>query len=103
LEKISKVEEVFKINALHEFQQQNTILSPGETIDELMYHHKISLEELSERLGVTMIDLANLMNGNRPITDQLAARLEDIFNVEKQYWVNLEKIYSSEIVRYENF
>lgn len=68
-----------------------------------MYYHKISLEELSERLGITMIDLANLMNGNKPINDKLAARLEEVFNVEKQYWLNLEKIYSSEIIRYENF
>ena len=68
-----------------------------------MYHHKISLEELSERLGITMIDLANLMNVNKPINDKLAARLEEVFNVEKQYWLNLEKIYSSEIVRHENF
>jgi addiction module HigA family antidote len=64
---------------------------PGEILlEEFIKPLGISQVELAEWIGVSYPRLNEIVNGKRAITPDTALRLEQVFGVDAQFWLNLE-------------
>ena len=64
---------------------------PGEMLlEEFIRPLGISQTELAEWIGVSYPRLNEIVNGKRAITPDTALRLEQVFGVDAQFWLNLE-------------
>jgi len=50
----------------------------------------MSQKELAERIGVTPVRVNEIIKGKRGITPDTALRLEALFGMEAQVWLNLQ-------------
>lgn len=58
----------------------------GKKIKQLRESHKMTLEQLGDRLGVTKGYIHHMENGNRKISLDFLQSIADIFNVEMYYF-----------------
>jgi addiction module HigA family antidote len=64
---------------------------PGETLlEEFLKPLALTQTELAERLGVSYPRVNELVHGKRDMTPDTALRLERLFGVEAQVWLNLQ-------------
>jgi addiction module HigA family antidote len=64
---------------------------PGEMLlDEFIKPLGIAQTELANWIGVSYPRLNEIVNGKRAITPDTALRLEQVFGVDAQFWLNLE-------------
>jgi len=64
---------------------------PGEMLmEEFLKPLKITQSELAEKLGVSYPRVNELIHGKRGITPDTALRLEQLFGMEAQFWLNLQ-------------
>lgn len=65
--------------------------SPGKMLwFEFMKPSKISVDDLSERLNMSYIDIEAILTDNNPITPGLAAKLANTFDTTVTFWLNLQ-------------
>ena len=81
-----------------------TAVPPGMTIKEVLEDHHMTQKELAARLGLSEKHISKLINGEVPLTQDVAMRLERVFGVEASFWNGLEAAYRESIlkVEYEN-
>lgn len=75
-------------------------IPPGETIKEQMASQHISQKDFAAHMGMSLKRLNNLINGDVPITQEVAIRLEMILGVPATFWIRLEKIYRVKLLKY---
>ncbi|GBE15358.1 MAG TPA: addiction module antidote protein, HigA family [Proteobacteria bacterium] len=64
---------------------------PGEMLfEEFLEPLKMTQVELAERLGVSYPRINELIHGKRGVTPDTALRLERLFGMEAQFWLNLQ-------------
>ena len=64
---------------------------PGEMLlEEFLKPLGLPQTELAERLGVSYPRVNELVHGKRDMTPDTALRLERLFGVEAQFWLNLQ-------------
>jgi addiction module HigA family antidote len=64
---------------------------PGEMLmEEFLKPLKMTQSELAERLGVSYPRVNELIHGKRGITPDTALRLEKLFGMEAEFWLNLQ-------------
>ena len=64
---------------------------PGEMLlEEFLKPLGISQAELAAKLGVSYPRINELIHGKRGITPDTALRLEQLFGMEAQFWLNLQ-------------
>lgn len=64
---------------------------PGEMLlEEFLRPLDLSQTELAERLGVSYPRINELIHGKRGVTPDTALRLERLFGMEAQFWLNLQ-------------
>jgi antitoxin HigA-1 len=64
---------------------------PGEMLlEEFIKPLGLSQTELAEWIGVSYPRLNEIVNGKRGVTPDTALRLEQVFGVDAQCWLNLE-------------
>jgi addiction module HigA family antidote len=64
---------------------------PGEMLkEEFLMPLGLSQRELSQKLGVSYPRLNELIHARRGMTTDTALRLEQLFGVEAQFWLNLQ-------------
>jgi len=64
---------------------------PGEMLlEEFLKPLNMTQSELAEKLGVSYPRVNELINGKRGITPDTALRLEKLFGMEAQFWLNLQ-------------
>jgi len=69
-------------------------ITPGEILKEdFMEPLGISINKLSRDLGVPPNRISEIVNGKRAITADTALRLQRYFNIEAQFWLNLQAEY----------
>jgi antitoxin HigA-1 len=67
---------------------------PGEMLlEEFVKPLGISQSELAEWIGVSYPRLNELINGKRGVTPDTALRLEQVFGMSAQFWLNLQTIW----------
>lgn len=75
-------------------QDELDLLSPpGATIKETMEELGIDLPVFCLRMNLAIPEAYQLLKGDMVITTQLADRLEGLFNIDAQFWLNLEANY----------
>lgn len=69
-------------------------IHPGEVLlEEFMRPMGISQYRLAKELHVTPIRISEIVNGKRAMTADTALRLARFFNMEAQFWLNLQVSY----------
>lgn len=64
---------------------------PGEMlVEEFVKPLRISQSELAKWIGVSFPRLNEIVRGKRGVTPDTALRLEQVFGVEAQFWLNLQ-------------
>jgi len=64
---------------------------PGEMLlEEFIKPLRLSQTELAEKLGVSYPRVNELIHGKRSVTPDTALRLEQLFGMEAQFWLNLQ-------------
>lgn len=67
---------------------------PGEMLlEEFVKPLGISQIELAERLGVSYPRLNQIIKGRRAMTPDTALRLEQVFGMSAQFWLNLQTVW----------
>ena len=81
-----------------------TAVPPGMTIKEVLEDHHMTQKELAVRLGLSEKHISKLINGEVPLTQDVAIRLERVLDIEASFWNGLEAAYREAILRveYEN-
>ena len=81
-----------------------TAVPPGMTIKEVLEDHHMTQKELAARLGLSEKHISKLINGQVPLTQDVAIRLERVLDIEASFWNGLEAAYREAIlkVEYEN-
>ena len=72
-------------------------LAPGATIKEQLDERKISQKEFIVRMEMSEIDINKLINGEIPLTKDIALKLEAVLRMPYQFWLNLEEIYRKKL------
>lgn len=66
---------------------------PGDTIQETLDYFGYDKRWLVQQLGVSGNQAWRLLKGKLRLNRALAGQLEEVFRVDKQFWINLEKNY----------
>jgi addiction module HigA family antidote len=59
-------------------------------LEEFLKPYEMSQKMLAERLGISFVRVNELVNGKRGMTPDTALRLERLFGMEAQFWMNLQ-------------
>ena len=59
-------------------------------MEEFLKPLKMTQAELAEKLGVSYPRVNELIHGKRGVTPDTALRLEQLFGMEAQFWLNLQ-------------
>lgn len=63
---------------------------PGYYISQIIDETKSSIEEFANRLDVSSEYLNSLINGNIPLSEDIAKRLSKVLGTSVNYWLNLQ-------------
>jgi len=67
---------------------------PGEMLlEEFLRPLDITQTEFAERIGVSYPRLSEVIHGKRSLTTDTALRLEQVFGMEAQFWLNLQLLW----------
>jgi len=75
--------------------KKRLLTCPGNTILEYLTHQQISEIELAKCIGISGIELKELIEGTVPIMPNMAATLEKTLGSSTTFWLNLEKQYQA--------
>jgi addiction module HigA family antidote len=78
-----------------------TAIHPGEFLEEILEEYSMSQIELSERIDITPKVINEIIKGKNPITRQTAFKLNKVFPMSIDYWVNLQQSYENDNARIE--
>jgi addiction module HigA family antidote len=53
----------------------------------------VKQKDFAEVLGISKVEVSNLINGKRNITPRLAVRIGEAFGTGPETWINLQTIY----------
>ncbi len=74
-------------------------IPPGETVLEGMEHHGMTRNQLAEKIGLSSKTLNELIEGNMPITQDIAEKLENVLSIPAYMLVRLEERYRRTLAR----
>ena len=72
---------------------------PGEILKEELGARGMSQAELAERTGLARKTLNEIIKGKAPITPDTALKLERVFSLPAQFWMNLEQRFQETTAR----
>ena len=67
------------------------ISSPGGTIKDLMEYKGIDVQTLSSIANIDEDTILQIINGEIPIDQDIAKKLEIVFGVSSKFWITREK------------
>lgn len=73
-------------------------VAPGETIKEQMEEQNIDFNSLAVKLDLSYEELEDLLCGKLPINEELAKKLENVFDIEKDFWLSLQATYEDTLL-----
>ena len=72
-------------------------IHPGRMLRDELDAHGVDSQAFSEAIDVPQEAVADILDGARPITANMALRLAEAFGVSAQYWLNLQAIYDAKV------
>lgn len=82
-------------------KEYETVMPPGETLQEVLDDRGWTQKELADRLGVTPKHVNEIVQGKAPISQKLAHDLELVLGVSATFWNNYEAAYRAYLTRLE--
>ena len=74
-------------------------VSPGEVLSDELEFRQMSHRELANQCGMTIDDIAALIDGRSIVTEETAHQLERAFGMPAQLWLNLESLFQERSAR----
>ena len=74
-------------------------IPPGTTIKEQLKNRGMTQRDFAFRMNMPDADTNQLLNGDMPLTIEIALKLENVFGLSASFWINLEKIYREKLAR----
>ena len=74
-------------------------IHPGEDLAEIIGELEISPERLAETIRIPTDTVKGILDGNHPITGDIAMRLAKAFYMSPEFWLNLQKLYELETAK----
>ncbi len=74
-------------------------IHPGEDLAEIIGELEISPERLAKTIQVPVETVKAILDGNQPITGDIAMRLGKAFYMSPELWLNLQKMYELEVAQ----
>lgn len=68
-------------------------IHPGAFLREALEELEISQAQFARAIGVAPMRISHVINGNRPVTAELALLFGRAFGQSAQYWLNLQSSY----------
>lgn len=75
---------------------------PGATIREQLIDRGMRQEEFAMRMKMPVEQISKLINGETPLTSDIAVRLDEALGIPAKFWNNLEAIYREKLANIEN-
>lgn len=75
--------------------------SPGDNLLEIIEYHQMSEAELASKMGMSTKVIDDLINGQEPLTLEMAQKLEQLFGVLTDFWNRKEQFYRKSVARQE--
>lgn len=75
------------------------VCCPGETLQEWLEYNNLLSRKFIFRYGITADQLAGILAGTEPITEDIAQRLAWITFVPPQFWLNMEHNYRAGLAK----
>ena len=72
---------------------------PGEILDAELKERGIKQKEFAEAIGIGASHLNEFIKGKRPLTAELALRLERALGIDSEFWMNLQMNYELTLAR----
>ncbi|AUX47584.1 XRE family transcriptional regulator [Sorangium cellulosum] len=72
---------------------------PGETVADILEEQSITIREFARRIGHTIGQVKELLDGRAPITNTTAQKLEISLGVPAAFWVTREAQYRQDLAR----
>lgn len=85
-------EELGGVGILYEVEP-NYAVPPGELLLDALEQRGISRSRAARMVGMTTYEFGLLLEGRKPLSDELAASLERTLGVPASFWLNAEKNY----------
>ena len=77
-------------------------IPPGENLTEEIEARGMTSQDLASVLGVSEQFVAEIIRGERPITDDIAAGLETAMGIRAGFWTGLEANYRETLSRLQD-
>ncbi len=74
-------------------------IHPGLFLDEILDELEISHDKLAAAIGVSKKSVSGIVNGQIPITGDMAMRIGKALWMSPESWLNLQKMYEMELAR----
>ena len=71
-------------------------IHPGKDLGEIIGELEISPELLAETMHVSKETVNAILDGNHPITGDIAVRLGKVFYMTPEFWLNMQKMFELE-------
>ena len=76
------------------------VMHPGRILlEEYLAPHGISVLHLAKDIGVSSRRIYEIVQGQRPITQELALRLAHYLGLSKRFWLDLQSRYDVQLER----
>ena len=76
-------------------------IHPGEYLSEMLEELEIPQQRVARDIGVAPTRIGQVINGQRPITAELALRLGRYFRQSPRFWLNLQARYDMDMTEDE--
>lgn len=74
-------------------------IHPGEFLAEILEDLNMPQAEFARRIGVPRMRISYIINGQRPVTAEMACLFGKAFNQLPGYWIGLQSDYDVKIAR----
>jgi addiction module HigA family antidote len=76
-----------------------SVFHPGEFIKDEMEAREMNQIELAKKLKLSRTEINLIIHGKRRITITLSLKLEKLFGIEAEFWMNTQSRYEIETMR----
>lgn len=79
--------------------ETDAIIPPGESLSEELEVRGISPREFAKQLGVSSRFMNGLLLGDKPLTAEVALKMEQVLGISARTWLNLETFYRLQLAK----
>lgn len=77
----------------------NWTSAPGDTINDILHEKGMSLRDFADRIGQTLEQTAELVQGRATITLRIARQLEQVLGASVEFWMSRDFQYREDVAR----